>query len=68
MSRLVLKLVGVVSIALAVFAIPLSLMAGNPVVLGVGLGGLLLGALLVGLARVSALLEEIATNTRHPGR
>jgi hypothetical protein len=67
MSRVVFNLIGFVSIALAVFAIPLSLMAGNPAVLGVGLGGLLLGALLVGLARVIALLEEIAKNTRHRG-
>ena len=66
MSRVVLKAIGVVSVALAVFLIPVSFMAGNPAVLGAAFGGLLSGALLVGFARVIALLEQIAENTRRP--
>ncbi|RVV96506.1 hypothetical protein EKE94_18400 [Mesobaculum littorinae] len=67
MSRVVRKIVGIVLIALTVFAIPLSFIAGNPAALGVGFGGLLFGVLLVGLAQIIALLEEISENTRHRG-
>ncbi len=66
MLRIFLKTIGIMSIALSIFAIPLSFAAGNPAVLGIGLVGLLVGAILIGLARVIALLEQIVERTRAP--
>jgi hypothetical protein len=64
MLRILLKLVGVVSIALSICAIPVSFPAGNPAVLGIGSGGLLAGAILMGLARVIALLEQLVERSQ----
>ena len=66
MLCILLKLVGVVSIALAVFAIPVSFLAGNPAVLGIGFGALLAGAILIGMARVMALLEQLVGRSQQP--
>lgn len=66
MLRILLKTFGIMSIALSIFAIPLSFAAGNPAVLGIGFVGLLAGASLIGLARVIALLEQIVERTRAP--
>ncbi len=59
MLHLLLKIFGVIAIALSLFALPLSVLAGNPAVLGIGFGGLLAGAILMGLARIIDLLEQL---------
>jgi hypothetical protein len=66
MLRVLLKFIGVVSIALSIFTIPVSFLAGNPAALGIGFGGLLAGAILMGLARVIDLLQQLVEREHAP--